>query len=223
MAWAEAYLRTKWHLDPCSRLATIYRHHRQDRQDRQTGQTDRQRSDSIGRTVLQTVAPKRLYRSICRLGCGLGWAEGSTNSIVFARWRHCALWEGSLAPLHRANTVRPMLPSICGGDTVLSNYFDHLFILVTHHIFETSEAKHFNFMAALWNRAFSSCGFLFFFLLLYAAHSNGQAIIFCSCGFYLSILLLLLFWQSCAMVPRWRFFGSCISSEPRAAHFRPSF
>jgi len=27
--------------------------------DRQTGQTDRQRSDSIGRTVLQTVAQKR--------------------------------------------------------------------------------------------------------------------------------------------------------------------
>jgi len=29
--------------------------------------------------------------------------------------------------------------------------------------------------------------------------------------------------QSCAMVPRWQFFGSCISSEPRAPHFRPAF
>jgi len=33
--------------------------------------------------------------------------------------------------------------------------------------------------------------------------------------------------QSCAMVPRWpifwRFFGSCISSEPRAAYFRHAF
>ena len=29
--------------------------------------------------------------------------------------------------------------------------------------------------------------------------------------------------QICAMVPRWRFFASCISSEPRAAHFRPAF
>jgi len=29
--------------------------------------------------------------------------------------------------------------------------------------------------------------------------------------------------QSCAMVRRWRFFGSCISSELRAAHFRPAF
>jgi len=29
--------------------------------------------------------------------------------------------------------------------------------------------------------------------------------------------------QSCAMVPRWRFFVSCICSKPRAAHFRPAF
>jgi len=29
--------------------------------------------------------------------------------------------------------------------------------------------------------------------------------------------------QSCAMVPRWRIFASCIFSQPRAAHFRPAF
>jgi len=29
--------------------------------------------------------------------------------------------------------------------------------------------------------------------------------------------------QSCAMVPRWLFFASCIFSEPRAVHFRPAF
>jgi len=29
--------------------------------------------------------------------------------------------------------------------------------------------------------------------------------------------------QSCAMVPKWQFFASCISSKPRAAHFRPAF
>ena len=29
--------------------------------------------------------------------------------------------------------------------------------------------------------------------------------------------------QSCAMVPRWRFFASCICSEPCAAHLRPAF
>jgi len=29
--------------------------------------------------------------------------------------------------------------------------------------------------------------------------------------------------QRCAMVSKWQFFASCISSEPRAAHFRPAF
>jgi len=48
--WAEAYLPTKWHLDPSNRLAAIHQRYRQDRT-RQTGQTDRQRFDSIGRTV----------------------------------------------------------------------------------------------------------------------------------------------------------------------------
>jgi len=30
-------------------------------------------------------------------------------------------------------------------------------------------------------------------------------------------------WLSCVMVRRWQFFGSCISSELCAAHFRPAF
>jgi len=45
-------LHAKFHLDPSNRLATVHEYHRQT--DR-TGQA-RQRSDSIGRTVLQTVA-----------------------------------------------------------------------------------------------------------------------------------------------------------------------
>jgi len=40
---AEAYLHAKLHLDPSNRLATIHQRYRQ---------TDRQRSDSIGRTLL---------------------------------------------------------------------------------------------------------------------------------------------------------------------------
>ena len=49
---------TIWH------LATIHQRHRQtDRTDRQDRQTDRQRSDSIGRTTLQMVAQKRF--SLC--------------------------------------------------------------------------------------------------------------------------------------------------------------
>ena len=51
MAADEAYLHAKFHLDPSNRLATIHQRYRQDR-------TDRQQSDSIGRTVLQTVAQK---------------------------------------------------------------------------------------------------------------------------------------------------------------------
>jgi len=50
---AEACLRAKFHLDPSNRLAAIHQRYRQDG----TGQTG-QRSDSIGRTVLQTVAQK---------------------------------------------------------------------------------------------------------------------------------------------------------------------
>jgi len=53
VAWAEAYLHTKWYVDPSNSLATIHQRHRQ------TGHTDRQRSDTIGRTVLQTVAEKQ--------------------------------------------------------------------------------------------------------------------------------------------------------------------
>ena len=53
MDWAEAYVNSKCILDPSRHLATIYqRYSLTDRQDR----PDRQRSDSTGRTVLQTVA-----------------------------------------------------------------------------------------------------------------------------------------------------------------------
>jgi len=41
------------------------------------------------RDFLPRAVQKRLNRSICRLGSGLRWAEGSRSSIVFARWRQC--------------------------------------------------------------------------------------------------------------------------------------
>jgi len=54
-------LRAKFHIDPSNRLATIHnvieRH----------GQIDRQRSDSIARTVLQTVAQKLAEWSTVRV------------------------------------------------------------------------------------------------------------------------------------------------------------
>jgi len=55
VARAEAYLHAKFCLDPSNCLATVHERHRQT--DR-TGQTDRQWTDSIGRTVLQMVAQK---------------------------------------------------------------------------------------------------------------------------------------------------------------------
>jgi len=39
---------------------------------------------------------KRLNQSICRLGCGLRWAEGSTSLIVCACWRQCDLMGGHI-------------------------------------------------------------------------------------------------------------------------------
>jgi len=64
VAVAAAYVCAKCHLDPSNRLATI---HQRQRQTDRTGQTvtdmtDKQRSDSIGRTVLQTVAQKPFLR-----------------------------------------------------------------------------------------------------------------------------------------------------------------
>ena len=53
VARAEAYLHAKFRLDPSNRLASV---HERDRQDR----TDRQPADSIGRTVLQTIAQELL-------------------------------------------------------------------------------------------------------------------------------------------------------------------
>jgi len=99
-----AYVHAKFHLDPSSRLATIH-----DVTDRTGRQTDRQRSDSIRRTVLQTVAQKRLNRWICRLGCGLGLAEERTSSIVFATWRYsqCALMGGCIGATWRIRLNRP--------------------------------------------------------------------------------------------------------------------
>ena len=52
LAAAEACLLASFHRDPSDRFVTVHRRHRQ------TDTTDRLRSDSIGRTVLQTVAQK---------------------------------------------------------------------------------------------------------------------------------------------------------------------
>jgi len=48
------------------------------------------------RDFLPWAVQKCVNRSICRLGCGLRWAKGSTNSITFARWRQCAHMGGHI-------------------------------------------------------------------------------------------------------------------------------
>jgi len=53
------------------------------------------------RDFLLWAVQKRLNRSICRLGCRLRWAEGSTSSIVFAKWRQCAHMGGHIGATWR--------------------------------------------------------------------------------------------------------------------------
>jgi len=43
------------------------------------------------RELLPWAVQKWLNRSICRLGCGLRWARGSTSSVIFVRWHQYAL------------------------------------------------------------------------------------------------------------------------------------
>jgi len=68
---------------------------------------------------------KRLNRPRCRLGCGLGWVQGSMGS----HWRNLA------------NTTEP---SICGGDAAfLSNCFYHLLIVLK----DRNECRRFTYVS----------------------------------------------------------------------------
>jgi len=53
------------------------------------------------RGFLPWAVQKWLNRSICRLACGLGWAEGSTSSIIFTRLRQCAHMGGHIGATWR--------------------------------------------------------------------------------------------------------------------------
>ena len=64
-------------------------------------------ADAIRYDTLRSFVQKRLNRSICRLGCGLDWAKGCTSSIVFARWRQCALMGGHIAATWRIRLNYP--------------------------------------------------------------------------------------------------------------------
>jgi len=68
---------------------------------------------------------KQLNLTICHLGCGLGWAEGSTSSTAFTRWCQYAHMGGHIGATWRILLNR-QLRWRCG---LLSHYFDHLLIL----------------------------------------------------------------------------------------------
>ena len=70
---------------------------------------------------------KRLNLSICRFDCGLEWAEGCTSSIVFTRWRQCALMEGHVCASCRITLNHPSTTAM----RLMANYFDHLLSLDT--------------------------------------------------------------------------------------------
>ena len=80
MARAEAYLHAKFRVDPSNRLATVHERHRQ----------DRQRTDSIGRTIMLSdrcpVCLSRLQR-----WCTNGWMDqDETRHAGRPRpWPHC--------------------------------------------------------------------------------------------------------------------------------------
>ena len=65
---------------------------------------------------------KRLNRSICRLGCGHEWAERCTSSIIFARWRQCALMGVHVAVTCRITMNHPFTVTM----PLMANYVDHL-------------------------------------------------------------------------------------------------
>jgi len=79
------------------------------------------------RDFLPWAVQQLLSRSICCLRCGLGWAEGSTSSIVFTRLRQCALMGGYwyIGATWASWRIRlnGLSATACG---LMSDYFDHL-------------------------------------------------------------------------------------------------
>jgi len=77
---AEAFLRTKWHLDPSNRLVTIHERHRQTGQ---TGQTDNgtiaQGEPFYKRSPKTTSVGDGDTRSV---GGGCGWLAGDTDELA---------------------------------------------------------------------------------------------------------------------------------------------
>jgi len=106
VAWAEAYLSTKWHHDPSNRMATIHQQYRQ----------DRQRSDSIGWTVSQTAAQKNTLLRLRGTKCII-----IPNFMVIHRTTaKLRLFNSFWATV--CKTIRPMLYNRCLPCPVLQHW-----------------------------------------------------------------------------------------------------
>jgi len=141
---------------------------------------------------------KRLNRSICRIGCRLEWAEGCTNSIVFARWCQCALMEGHVAVTCRITLNHPSMATM----RLMSNYFDHL--LSCTRLLRQSHRQ-----PSASSRA------------LYCGHSTQYSHLVPVVDMCLSCEDIAR--QSCAMVSRWRFFGDFLRPVFSASHVQRTF
>jgi len=73
--------------------------------------------------TLPWAVQKWLNRSICSLGCGLGWAEGTQVQSCLPDCTNVPLWVGTLAPRGEYDLTICMRRR-CG---LMSNYFDNLF------------------------------------------------------------------------------------------------
>jgi len=124
---------------------------------------------------------KRLNLSICRFNCGLEWAEGCTSSIVFARWRQCALVEGHVAATCRITLNHPCTTT--AAIRLMANYFDHLLSLDTPTYTVAQIAKRFEPSTVLWafhtiqpsSRLFSAVLFIFSQSSIILVHLCHQA------------------------------------------------
>jgi len=66
------------------------------------------------RDFLPWPMQKRPNRLMCRSGYGLGWwAEGSTRSIVFAKWRQCAIMGGHISTTYRIRLNHLSAAAMC--------------------------------------------------------------------------------------------------------------
>jgi len=128
------------------------------------------------RDFLPWDVQKRLNRSICCLGCGLGWAKRSTSWTVFARWRQCSRRHSAVScaktaePIHlpfglwtwvcprkcKFNCIRQVAP-MCTRSIVFTRWH-----WSQHHLANTIEPSVCGGDAALCQVTLTTCYYYFY-------------------------------------------------------------